>query len=466
MDRPLHILNINGNSAESIKTRVSKYKKYISNHIAINPGDICYYLNSDQVDTNYRLSIVGATNEDIIEKLTAFTSNQEQSGELNGVFYGQICKQNKLAFLFTGEGSQYIDMGRQLFETQPVFKKSIMRCDEILKSYINTRIVDVLYPKQGSSSSLDETSFAQPALFALEYSLAKLLISWNILPDIVLGNSLGEYIAACIAGVFSLEDGLKLVANRSRLMETLKTPGKMVTLFVEESQVSEAIKPYKQDVSIAVVNGPEIVVLSGKNDVVDSVISDLNAEDKFTDLKRAHAYHSPLTEPILQEFKKTTSTVSFAQPKIDIISNVTGKIIREEIATPNYWSSHLRNKVKFSKCLETLNKHSANILVEVGPDPVLISLYKCLFSKRSNAPISWQFTKTFFTLKTLKKDAGVVSQLNSDKLLLPLLSMGVMDWKCVLHSLGKLYVRGVPVNWSYFDKFYERGNLDPSILNI
>ena len=200
-------------------------------------------------------------------------------------------------------------MGRQLYETQPTFRAALDACAELLRPYLERPLLSVLYPNPGVDSPLDQTAYTQPALFALEYSLAMLWRSWGVKPAAVMGHSVGEYVAACVAGVFSLADALKLIAERGRLMQALPQIGSMATVFADESRVAAALAPYANDVSIAAINGPQNVVISGATRALQEVLKLLRlAGIKSQPLNVSHAFHSPLMVPILEAFEETAAS--------------------------------------------------------------------------------------------------------------------------------------------------------------
>jgi len=204
-------------------------------------------------------------------------------------------------------------MGRELYESQPVFRGVLERCDELLGGYLEHPLLGVLYPEDGEGVLLDQTRYTQPALFALEYALAELWKSWGIEPDVVMGHSVGEYVAACVAGVFGLEDGLKLAAERGRLMQALPRAGEMFTVLADEGRVAAAIRGHEREVSLAGINAPQSIVISGAREAVRAVVSALESEGiESRRLQVSHAFHSPLMEPMLEAFSEVASEVRYA----------------------------------------------------------------------------------------------------------------------------------------------------------
>ncbi|MEN8215014.1 MAG: type I polyketide synthase [Pseudomonadota bacterium] len=425
--RPLHLLTLSAKSKAALQELAGRYEKSLSDSVA-NPhrelGDICFTANTCRSHFQHRLSIVAGSSAQMREKLSTFIAGQETEG----IVVGKESTQSRIAFLFTGQGAQYMGMGRQLYDTNATFRQSIVRCDEILRPWLKKPLFEILYNNASTDNTLlNETLYTQPALFALEYALAQLWKSWGIKPTIVMGHSVGEYVAACVAGVFSLEDGLKLIAERARLMYNLPRDGEMVTVFASETLVASAIKPYIKNVSIAAINGPESIVISGQREAINAIISTFEAEGiKSKPLKVSHAFHSPLIEPMLSDFERVAKEITFSPPQIDLISNLTGELATQEITTPEYWCRHIRQPVKFASSMETLYQQGDEILfVEIGPRPALLSMGR----------------------QCLPENVGVW---------LPSLRYGQEDWQQVLQSLGELYVRGAEVNWSGFDQDYQR----------
>ena len=320
-------------------------------------------------------------------------------------------------FSFYRTGCAVRRHGTLSHETEPDFRRVIDNCDEILRGRLDRSLVSVLYPKSGASSPLDETEFTQPALFALEYALAELWRSWGVQPAAVMGHSVGEYAAACVAGVFSLEDGLKLIAERGRLMQALPERGEMAAIFADEAQVAKAIGKYGDEVSIAAINGPENVVISGAEQALQAALASLEAEGiKSVALNVSHAFHSPLMEPMLEEFSRAAAKVRFSAPAIGIVSNVTGQLTTDgSLTEPGYWRRHAREAVRFSAGIQALSREGYRLFIEVGPSPTLCGMAS----------------------KCLPQDAGVF---------LPSLRRDREDWQQMLQTLAALYVGGVEID--------------------
>jgi malonyl CoA-acyl carrier protein transacylase len=420
LDRSQHILTLSAKSAPALVDLAQKYKDLVS-HPEVALADVCFTANTKRSHFEHRLAVVTASSVQLCQQLTAFTTAQQT----DGLKSKQVTKRKppKLAFLFTGQGSQYLGMGRQLYETQPIFRQTLDQCAEILRPDLEQPLLDVLYPE--CSSPLDNTAYTQPALFALEYALFRLWESWGIKPDAVMGHSVGEYAAACAAGVFSLEDGLKLIAERARLMQALPENGEMVAVLTDEARVILAIQPYDQ-VAIAAINGPKNIVISGDRQAVAAVTDALHTEGiKTKKLQVSHAFHSPLMEPMLGEFEQLAQNITYSSPKITLISNLTGQPIADDIATPEYWCDHIRQPVKFAASMQTLAQQGYKTFVEIGPQPILVGMGRYCLTEHE---IAW----------------------------LPSLRAGREDWQQILDSLATLYVSGTPVDWKNFDRDYLR----------
>ncbi|MDJ0714931.1 MAG: hybrid fatty acyl-AMP ligase/type I polyketide synthase [Prochloraceae cyanobacterium] len=431
-DRPLHLLTLSAKTETALQELVKNYEKYLTSDREVSIEDICFTANGGRLHFKHRLAIIASSTAELREKLAV---NREEQTNYGIVKKGENSTSKKIAFLFTGQGSQYVGMGYQLYQTAPIFRAALDRCAEILDSYLDKPLLEILYPdlvhSQGTSGlknqKLDKTAYTQPALFALEYALAQLWQSWGIKPDVVMGHSVGEYVAATIAGVFSLEDGLKLIAERARLMQQLPQNGEMVAVFASESQVKKAIGDLKDKVAIAAINGSESIVISGAKEAIEPVVATLESR-KTKKLNVSHAFHSPLMEPMLEAFEKVAREINYSHPSIDIISNVTGKISTEEIGTAKYWVNHVREAVRFAPSMELLRDRGNRIFLEIGPKPILLNMGRNCLEK-------------------------------TEALWLPSLIPGKEDWQQILNSLASLYLRGVKIDWFGFDKEYDRNRL-------
>ena len=426
-ERPLHLLSLSAKTESGLQKLASKFSTTFQNNPELNLADVSFTANTGRSVFLHRLAVVAENSAQVREQLAAFASGNQVSGVFTG--QPQDNRRPKIAFLFTGQGSQSVGMGRQLYESQPTFRQALDRCDAILQPYLQKPLLSVLYPAAGENSPLDQTAYTQPALFALEYALCELWRSWGIEPNAVIGHSVGEYVAACIAGVFSLEDGLKLIVERSRLMQSLPSGGEMAAVLTSEERVKAAIAPYPK-VAVAAVNGPQSIVISGEGVAVQAVIKELEAEGIVVrPLIVSHAFHSPLMEPILADFEQKAANVTYSSPRIDLISNVTGQLVQgSEIGQASYWRRHLRQAVRFESGIQTLQKQGYDLFVEIGPHPVLIGMAR----------------------QCLPEETGVW---------LPSLRRGQDDWQQLLQSVALLYIQGVKVDWSGFDQDYQRSRV-------
>ncbi|MCL4267594.1 MAG: type I polyketide synthase [Anaerolineae bacterium] len=422
--RAAHLLTLSAKNEAALPELAQRYQAFLATQPEVSLADVCYTAVNGRTHFPHRLAVVAHSAADLQEKLGGFTSGQEVDGLVSGQVKGK--ERGKIAFLFTGQGSQYVGMGQELYQSQPLFRQTMQACDERLRPYLARPLLSVLYPSDGDSSPLDETAYTQPALFALEYALAKLWQSWGIQPDVLLGHSIGEYVAACLAGVFSLEDGLKLVAARGRLMQTLTTPGRMAVAFAAEETVQAAIAPYAEAVGIAAVNGPESITYAGQAEAVTAVTAALQRQGIETrDLNVSHAFHSPLMTPILQPFAEIVASVPLHPPRLEIISNVTGQPVGAEMSSADYWVEHIRQPVRFAPGMAALRQQGAGVFIEIGPKPTLLGM-------------------------------GRQSVTEAEAVWLPSLRPGRGEWEQLLSSLGALYTLGVDVNWAGVEQGYGR----------
>ena len=353
----------------------------------------------------------------------------------------------KIAFLFSGQGAQYIGMGRELYVTIPAFQVALNRCDALYQELTGTSLLAVIYPDLAvgrpiDGADIDDTTYTQPALFALEYALAQLWQAWGVRPDVLIGHSVGELVAACLAGVFSLEDGMKLVTARGRLMGALPHDGEMVAIAAPEAAVLAALAGHNDDVAIAAVNGPASTVIAGRRPAVHAIAERLTAAGvKHKRLVVSHAFHSPLMEPMLEPLRAVTADITYHAPQLPLVSNLTGKVAGAEVATPEYWVRHAREAVRFAEGMATVHELGATIWLELGPQPVLLGMASEFAGGRSGGQVA--MPEVF--LPSLRR--GPLQHLASQSGKSDCADTTHADWQTLLASLGALYCQGIEVDW-------------------
>ena len=418
-ERPLHLLALSACNETALRELAARYERLVAETDA-DLADMCFTANAGRSTFAYRLAMVGENATEIRTGLADLMTHPH---------FEAAASRPKIAFVYTGQGSQYPGMGAELYRTSPTFRAALDECGEWLRPYMDRNLTEVLFPAPGDESLIHQTIYVQPAMFALEYALTQLWRSWGLEPAMVAGHSLGEYAAACAAGIFSLTDGLRLVAARGRLTASLPPDGGMMAVFAPEERVRAAIAPYANRISIGAVNGRNNIVVSGGLAELDLLAAQFEAAGtKCRRLKVATAYHSPLLEPILDEFEAVAQTVSYTCPKVSFISNVSGTAIdADQLLTASYWRLHLRQSVRFAAGLDALYQQGVRHFLELGPKPVLGALGMDFHGTEC---------KWYASLAPWRR-----------------------DWSCMLETLKSLYLEGASMDWVGFDRDYLRNKV-------
>jgi acyl transferase domain-containing protein/acyl-CoA synthetase (AMP-forming)/AMP-acid ligase II/acyl carrier protein len=422
IQRTEHVLALSARSEQALQNLARRYVTYIDEHPEVSIADIAASANSGRTHFDSRLALNSTTPQQAREQLATFA----QGTVADGVQHGQKPRTKRnVAFLFSGQGTQYVGMARQLYETQPTFRAALERCNQLLLPYLDVPLLSVLYELTEEHSPLHETRYTQPALFALEYALAELWRSWGVKPDIVLGHSIGEYSAATIAGLLSLEDGLKLIATRGRLMQELPEHGSMAAVFAPPEHVAPFVKPHVARVSIAVVNGPDHTVLSGDPQVLQTIVTQLEKEGIDTrPVNVSHAFHSPLLDPMLGQLEEVARGITYTPLQIPLVSNITGQILDAgSTVDARYWRTQTRNAVQFAASIQTLADQGFDTFIEIGPHATLMNMGKrCLPDGYGH----W--------IPSLQKDQA--------------------NWHTLAQGINTLYTLGIDIDWTGFEHDY------------
>ncbi len=368
-DRRFSVLPLSARTPAALVQIAGQYRSWLSAHPEATLADVCLTAGVGRAHFEHRAALVVNSTESARDLLGALADDRPAPGLVRGV----SDRAPKTAWLFTGQGSQYAGMARELFDTEPVFAETLTRCAAVVADVLEKPLLEVIFDADGTDNeeTLRQTSYAQPALFAVEMGLARLWQSWGFEPDVVLGHSVGQYSAACVAGVFSLEDGALLMAERGRLFGSLAAGGRMVAVFTAAERV-ESLTDEFPSLSVAAYNGAN-TVLSGPAQDLDQAVAGLTADGVRCDwLDTSHAFHSALLDPILDEFESYANRFNFSPPQRILVCNRTGAALGRSVKLDgSYWRRHARQPVEFAKSVRTLADLSCKVLLEVGPQPVL-----------------------------------------------------------------------------------------------
>lgn len=412
--RPYQLLLLSAKTSTALETATKNLADYLQQYPNLNIADVAHTLQVGRWNFNHRRMVVCQDLKDCVKALYPLDQQQVFTS------YQEPCNRD-LVFMFSGQGSQYINMGRELYENEIIFKKQVDYCCELLKPHLGLDLRTILYPSieqaQEATEKLQQTAITQPALFVIEYALAKLWMAWGVRPSVMIGHSIGEYVAATLAEVFSLEDALKVVATRGKLMQQLPG-GAMLSIQLAEQEVQQLLE---EKISLAASNSPSSCVVSGSTKAIKELQQELQQVGvNCRLLHTSHAFHSQMMEPIIDSFAQLLQKVKLNPPKIPFVSNISGTWITATEATdPNYWTRHLRQPVRFSLGVTELLKQPERILLEVGPGRTLSSL-----AKQHQAD-----------------NLVVLTSIRHPQETQP-------DVAFLLNTLGRLWLLGVQIDWS------------------
>ena len=413
-------LALSAKSAGALRESAERLRAHLQANPEQGVPDTAYSLLTTRASFEHRAVAVGAEREALLESLDAIAEGRPSHTTATA-----RANPGRLAFLLTGQGSQRAGMGQELYEAYPAYANALEEALAEIDSHLDLSLGDLLFAEPGSEQAklLDHTTYAQPALFATHLALHRLLGSWGLAPDLLTGHSVGEISAAQISGVLSLSDAAKLICARSTLMGALPSGGAMLAIQASEAQVAEAIEGKEAELSIAALNGPASTVISGKAEAIEaqeSLWQERGAKTKR--LAVSHAFHSPLIEPMSEAFAEVAGELSYSEPQIPIVSNLTGEILTAQQATdPAYWVSHLRAPVRFADGVGALAAQGATALIELGPDPVLTAMAGECLATEERPPA-----------------------------LVPTLREGRPEPEAAILALGSAHAAGAKVEWQRF----------------
>lgn len=423
LSRPAQLISWSAKTEKSLDLYGEKLSDYLKKNENISLADVAFTLHTGRDDFKHRRFAVLKNDQKFLNTLNA----SEKTNDIKA-------KNSNIIFMFPGQGAQFLNMGKELFDFEPVFKSAMIECASILENELNENILSVIYPETETDEAefkLRNTRYSQPALFSIGYALGKLFMSWGIFPTAFIGHSIGEFVSAYFAGVFSLTDGLKLIASRGKMMSNLPG-GSMLSVRLAFNEIQAYISP---EISLAAVNSPKLCVVAGNHNSIN-LLSEILTEKEIPNklLPTSHAFHSHMMDEIIAPFEELIAKISLNKPLIPIASTVTGNWLSDEEAIdPKYWANHLRSTVFFGKAAQLLLDESNSLFLELGPGNATSTLTRQQAGKKAVAAI--------YTLEKLEENKS-------------------SSYASILKSLGQLWINGVEINWNSFYKNERRNKIN------
>ncbi|RLV10397.1 polyketide synthase [Streptomyces griseocarneus] len=409
---PVVALPLSAKTADALRAQADRLRRHLADRTDVAPADLGYSLATTRAAHDHRAVVVGADQDALVAGLEALARGESAAGLADG-----SVTDGRTAFLFTGQGSQRLGMGRELYAAYPAFAEAFDAVCDALDQHLEQPLKTVVFGDD--ADLLNRTGWTQPALFALEVALYRLVEGWGIVPDVLSGHSIGELAAAHVAGVLSLADAAKLVAARGCLMQALPAGGAMIAVQASEDEVLPLLT---DGVSIAALNGPQSVVVAGDEDAAVAIAAAFEAQGRKTKrLTVSHAFHSPRMDAMLDDFRAVAETLTYEAPRIPVVSSLTGApVSAEEITDPGFWVRHVREAVRFLDAVRALEAEGVTTFIELGPDGVLTAMAQDC----ADDPDAAAFTTALRT--------------------------GRPEPEALAAAVARAQVRGVPVDWAAF----------------
>ncbi|MFF8911981.1 type I polyketide synthase [Streptomyces sp. NPDC015032] len=413
-----HVFTLSAKSARSLALQIERYQRLLADRPDLPVAALCYTGSTGRAHFDHRIAGVVRDHAGLAALLA---DRAARSAAAAGSATVRPEAVRKAVFLFTGQGAQHPGMGLALYERHPLFRRTVDELDELFAPHLGRSIRELMFGRTEDSAELHRTRYTQPALFVLEYALARLWLSWGVRPSAVIGHSIGEVVAAAVAGLFTVADAVRLVAVRARLMDSVTAPGGMAAVGAGAETVTALVEPY-DDLAVAAYNAPAQCVISGGAASLDAATAELSARGvRVKRLPVSHAFHSPLMGVVTEEFRAAFDGITFHEPEFTLISNLTGQVARwRDISKPDYWVRHIAEPVDFAAGMRTVARRGRHAFIEIGPSATLSSLAK-------------------ENLDTPGSDTWLTS-----------LRPAQQDDLALLSSVAKLYAAGYPVSWTGF----------------